>query len=59
MIECTKVVNPFQRRKDICDYKIRFYSQRKMDWIKVKNMESYLYKEIKAGMNKRIKIRRK
>lgn len=59
MIECTKVVNPFQRRKDICDYKIRFYSQRKMDWIKVKNMESYLYKEIKDGMNKRIKIRRK
>lgn len=53
MIECSKSVNLFQRRKKICDYSIKYYNQRKIDFIKVKNMEGNLYDAIKSKMNKK------
>ncbi|WP_297437797.1 PH domain-containing protein [uncultured Clostridium sp.] len=51
MIECCRVVNLFQRRKKICDYRIRFYNQKKIDWIRVKNMDDRFYKNIKDKMD--------
>jgi putative membrane protein len=55
MVECCRVVNLFQRRKKICDYRIRFYNQRKFEWIRTKNMDDFLYDNIKNKMkNKRI-----
>ncbi|MGL5069478.1 MAG: PH domain-containing protein [Sarcina sp.] len=50
MVECFRVVNLFQRRKNICDYRIRFYNQRKLEWIRIKNMDNYLYEDIKVKM---------
>lgn len=54
MIQCTKVVNLFQRRKSICDYRIKFYNQKKLDLIRVKNMDNMYYDDIKSNMDKGI-----
>lgn len=50
MVECRRVVNIFQRRKKICDFRIKYYNQRKFERIRVKNMEAYLYDQIKGKM---------
>lgn len=56
IIECSKAVNIFQRRKKICDYNIKYYNQKKIDFIKVKNMEGNLYDSIKNKMNTKMNI---
>lgn len=39
--------NPFQFRKKICNLRIKFYSQKKVDWIKLKNLKLEIYDKIK------------
>ncbi|MGL4740376.1 MAG: PH domain-containing protein [Sarcina sp.] len=50
MVECCRVINIFQRRKSICDFRIRYYNQRKFELIRIKNMDAYLYTRIKEKM---------
>lgn len=47
LLECNKRVNIFQKRKSICDYKIEFYSKRRLEYIKAKNLEDNLFNELK------------
>lgn len=47
LLECNKRVNVFQKRKSICDYKIEFYSKRRLEYIKAKNLEDNLFNELK------------
>lgn len=47
LLECNKRVNLFQRRKSICDYKIEYYSKRRTQYVKAKNLENKLFKKLK------------
>lgn len=47
ILECEKRVNLFQRRKKISDYKIEFYSKKRWEYVKVKNLEGNLFIKLK------------
>lgn len=47
MEEIKVTSNPFQIRKNIGSFKLRFYSQKKIDWIKLKNLKVDIYNELK------------
>lgn len=41
------VSNPFQLRKKLCNYKIKYHSQKKEDWIIVRNLNIDIFEKIK------------
>lgn len=41
------VSNPFQLVKKLCNYKIKYHSQKKEDWITVRNLSMDIFEEIK------------
>ena len=49
--EIWAVSNPFQRRKRICNLKIKYYAQRRKDNITVKNLDSSIYNLLKNSIN--------
>ena len=47
MEEIRVTSNPLQIRKKLGNFKLRFYSQKKLDWIKLKNLKLEIYDELK------------
>ncbi|WP_300259521.1 PH domain-containing protein [Clostridium sp.] len=47
MEEIRVTSNPLQIRKKLGNFKLRFYSQKKLDWIKLKNLKLDIYDELK------------
>lgn len=47
MEEIKVTSNPFQVRKGIGNFKFKFYSQKRIDWIKLKNLKIEIYDKIK------------
>lgn len=45
------VNNPFQRSRDICNIKIKYYSQRREDNITVKNLDTSIYNILKKSID--------
>lgn len=48
--EIWTIANPFQRRKNICNVKIKYYSQKRQDIISVKNLDSSIYNLLKNSI---------
>ncbi|MNP12915.1 Bacterial membrane flanked domain protein [compost metagenome] len=46
----TETTNYFQRKKDICNYRIDFYSSKLIDILPIKNMHRYHFKEIEENI---------
>lgn len=47
MEEIRVTSNPLQIRKKLGNFKLRFYSKKKLDWIKLKNLKLEIYDELK------------
>lgn len=47
MEEIKVTSNLFQIRKNLGNFKLRFYSQKKVDWIKLKNLKLEIYEQLK------------
>ncbi|XZH18813.1 PH domain-containing protein [Clostridium perfringens] len=47
MEEIRVTSNPLQIRKKLGNFKLRFYSQKKLEWIKLKNLKLEIYDELK------------
>lgn len=45
--EIWSIANPFQRRKNICNIKFKYYSQKRQDIKSVKNLDSSIYNLLK------------
>ena len=41
------ISNPFQIRKKLCNYKIKYHSQKNGDWVNIRNLNMDIYEDIK------------
>ena len=48
--EIWSVANPFQRRKNICNIKLKYYSQKRQDIKSIKNLDSSIYNLLKNSI---------
>ncbi|MPQ44182.1 PH domain-containing protein, partial [Clostridium tarantellae] len=51
--------NPLQRRKNVCTYRLKFYSQKRSNIIRVKHLNKFIYDKILESINIEEKIENK